>query len=276
MELSKPPFDELADHPVQTAARDEIVPLALEHIPDSAIRSLVQDMNQSGVSVLRNYIQPADLQRLQKFVEDTVDAAGGEYVGFDGKEKLQGTLLGELGGQPEFLSLMHRVYEQGSGSLAPKQSIYQVLRCLKGKSGLKHSLMFHYDSYVVTALLPIIIPTEGNAGHLVMAPNWRKLRSSYILNMLDKVLLDNRITQSLLRYAFNTGRLGLKQIAMVPGNLYLFWGYRAIHANEACDPDKIRATALFHFADPHMDSGLRQFTGRAKARAAAEAASAGK
>jgi hypothetical protein len=271
MEFSNPPsFEELAKIPVRTAVRDSVVPVTLDPVPDEAIRSLVKDMNQNGVGVLRNYIQPADLSQLKKFVEGTVEAAGGEYVGFDGKEKLRGTLLGEIGDQPEFLSLMRRVYEQECGSPAPKQSIYQVLRCLKGKSGLKHSLMFHYDSYVVTALLPIIIPTEGNAGHLVMAPNWRRLRSSYMLNMLDKLLLDNRLTQTVLRYAFKTGRLGLKQIAMVPGNLYLFWGYRAIHANEACDPDKIRATALFHFADPHMDSGLRQFTGRAKARAAAE------
>jgi hypothetical protein len=32
---------------------------------------------------------------------------------------------------------------------------------------------------------------------------------------------------------------------MIPGNLYFFWGYRTVHANEACDPDKIRATALW-------------------------------
>jgi len=59
----------------------------------------------------------------------------------------------------------------------------------------------------------------------------------------------------------------LKQIPMVPCNLYFFWGYRTVHANEACDPDKIRATALFHFGDPHANSGLRRFTGRAKSRA---------
>jgi hypothetical protein len=54
---------------------------------------------------------------------------------------------------------------------------------------------------------------------------------------------------------------------MVPGNLYLFWGYRSVHANQACDPDKIRATALFHFGDPRTNSRLRRFTGRAKSRA---------
>jgi hypothetical protein len=43
---------------------------------------------------------------------------------------------------------------------------------------------------------------------------------------------------------------------MAPGDLFL--GYRTVHANEACDPDKISATALFHFGETHADSGLRR------------------
>ena len=138
---------------------------------------------------------------------------------------------------------------------------------MKGKSGLKHALRFHYDSYVVTALLPVIIRSTGSAGHLIMAPNRRPVRSSYLFNLLDKIVLNNPATQFLLRQAFRSGLLKLQQIPMIPGNLYIFWGYRSVHANEPCDPDKIRATALFHFGDPHADSGLRRFTGRAKSRA---------
>jgi len=54
---------------------------------------------------------------------------------------------------------------------------------------------------------------------------------------------------------------------MVAGNLYLFWGYLSVHANEPCDPDKIRATALFHFGYPHTGTALRRFTGKARVRA---------
>ena len=194
-------------------------------------------------------------------------AAGGEYVVFTGQETVAGTLLDKLPASPAFVDLLHRVYEQGSAHAAPNQSLYHVLRCLKGKSGLKHAFCFHYDSYVVTALLPVIIPAQGSAGHLVMAPNWRPVRSLYLFNLLDKIILDNPATQFLLRHAFRSGLLKLKQIRMIPGNLYLFWGYRSVHANEPCDLDKIRATTLFHFGDPHAGSSLRRFTGRAKSRA---------
>ena len=235
-------------------------------ITEETIINLVADMNRVGFGVVAGYLEPADLGDLRRFVESAVAAASGEYVVFTGEQAVAGTLLDKLSASPAFVNLLHKVYEHGSGRAAPDQSLYQVLRCLKGKSGLKHALRFHYDSYVVTALLPVIIPSQGSAGHLVMAPNWRPVRSSYLFNLLDKILLDNPATQFLLRHAFRSGLLKLKQIPMIPGNLYFFWGYRTVHANEACDPDKIRATALFHFGDPHADSALRRFTGRAKSR----------
>jgi hypothetical protein len=100
-----------------------------------------------------------------------------------------------------------------------------------------------------------------------MLPNFRRMRRFYWQNLLDKVFLDNKVTQSILRKAFEAKRLGFKQVQMNPGSLYFFWGYRTIHANEACDPDLIRATALFHFGDPHTNAALRKFTGRATVRA---------
>jgi hypothetical protein len=230
------------------------------------IVDLVGDMDRVGFGVLPGYLEPADLEDLQQFVRAAVSAAGEEYVAFAGEEAVAGTVLQMLSASPAFVNLLHQVYEQGTGRLAPNQSLYQLLRCLKGESGLNHALRFHYDSYVVTALLPVIIPSQGRAGHLVMASNTRPVRSLYLFNLLDKIILDNPATQFLLHHAFRSGLLKLKQIPMVPGNLYFFWGYRSVHANEACDPDKIRATALFHFGDPHADSGLRRFTGRAKSR----------
>jgi len=241
--------------------------LSLPELSHERVVELVTDMNTKGFGVLPGYLQSADLAGLRSFVEGAVAAAGEQYVSFAGEEPVAGTLLQVLSNSPAFVDLLHQVYELGAGRPAPDQSLYQLLRCLKGESGLKHALLFHYDSYVVTALLPIIIPTEGLTGKLVMAPNVRPIRSSYLFNLIDKIILDNPVTQFFLRKAYRSGLLKLKQIPMVPGNLYFFWGYRSVHGNEACDPDKIRATALFHFGDPHVHSRLRRFTGRAKSRA---------
>jgi hypothetical protein len=254
--------------PVEAKLSEVREGLVLPEISNEKVQSVVRDIDRQGFGVIENYLSPEDLASVQNFVESAVAEAGGEYVGFIGKQGVAGSVLDKLSDPGAFETLLHRVYESGTGLQPPKQSLYQVLRCLKGESGARHALFFHYDSYVVTALVPIIIPTRGRAGHLVMMPNVRRVRSNYLFNVMDKILLDNRLTQNMLRWAYEHGWLGLKRVAMVPGNLYFFWGYRTVHANEACDPDKIRATALFHFADPHVDSKIRNLTGKAHYRAA--------
>jgi hypothetical protein len=116
--------------------------------------------------------------------------------------------------------------------------------------------LFHYDSYVVTMLIPIEIPTVGKTGDFLMLPNTRGIRKARLLNLIDKVLLDNAVSQWLLRNLTARGIIRLTRIKMVPGNAYFFWGYRSIHTNEPCDPDRVRATALFHFANPHAGAAV--------------------
>ena len=127
----------------------------------------------------------------------------------------------------------------------------------------EHSLRFHYDSYVLTALIPIEIPTIGPKGDLLIIPNARKIRDSYAANLVDKILIDNSLSQRWLKRKARRGGSEIVRLSLVPGNLYFFWGYRSIHTNEACSPDKVRATALFHYADPHEESRIKKRMNRA-------------
>jgi hypothetical protein len=236
-----------------------------EHLPqlcDHAVRSLAARIDERGFAVLPDYLEPEALEKLQTFVRQRVLEAGGEYVAFSGREDVTGTLLDKLPDRAEFAGLLRRLYEQATGKAAPAQALHQVLRCLAGRTALKESFIFHYDSYVVTLLLPILIPNQGRRGHLVLWPNLRAVRPAYVLNLLDKLLVDNKLSQFLLKQLFRLGFLRLPRVEMIPGHLYMFWGYRTLHTNEPCDPENIRSTALFHFGDPHGDSWLRRRMGR--------------
>jgi hypothetical protein len=79
--------------------------------------------------------------------------------------------------------------------------------------------------------------------------------------LIDKILLDNALTQWILRRMAKTNPRFVK-VAMTPGDLYFFWGYRSVHTNAPCDADKVRATALFHYVDPHRESRLKAILGR--------------
>jgi len=226
------------------------------------------DIDRQGYGVLSDYISEEELLAARALALAAVEASGGEYFCFMGPDALAGTVLSELPRSDTFKNVCQRLYELSTGKTAPEISFYQIFRCLKGATGQGHSNRFHYDSYVLTALLPVAIPATGFRGDLVVIPNVRRIRRRYLSNVLDKVVVDNKIAQIFLRLAAH--RLA-KTVAvkMRPGDMYFFWGYRSVHTNKPCDPDKLRATALFHYGDPHQNSRTRSLIRRLKVSVAA-------
>ena len=225
--------------------------------PEVKPASLVAEMDRNGYAVIHDYLSPGQLDEMRSFVAAAVGRANGAYVGFTTPESVAESGLDRLGASPEFNSLLRQIYEIATRKTAPEEPLYQVLRCLTGKSFGQHSLLFHYDSYLLTVLIPVEIPVTGQTGDLVMLPNTRPIRSSYYRNVLDKILLDNRVTQFLMKALHRRGWLPVTRLKLQPGNAYFFWGYRSIHTNEACDPNSVRATALFHYANPHLGRSRR-------------------
>ncbi len=235
-------------------------------MPSATAIALVGDMNTRGYGVAENCISLDALADLRRYVHDSVSKTGGEYVAFSGPDAMRGTFLQDLAASPNFQTLCREIYSSGVQKPAPPVSFYQLVRCLAGKTGEQNAWFFHYDSYVLTILVPVLIPTEGQPGDLIMFPNKRPVRKTYIGNLIDKLFLHNRLTQNRLRQGVLSGRLTPERIKMQPGNAYFFWGCRSIHTNEPCDPDKIRATALFHYVDPYADSWLRKTSLRLRNR----------
>jgi hypothetical protein len=219
----------------------------------STIDYLRAAMDLNGVGVLHQCLSREFLEKVVEFVTGELAKTRGEYFSYVGSDKVAGSPLEELGRSPAFRSVLTGIYEQAMGHPGPQGDFLQVLRVLSGVTGLPESHKFHFDAYVVTALVPIIIPTgpEEVRGDLVMYPNMRSVRSSVLANLCEKVLLQNSVIASLLATPFVQRRLGAKIIPMQPGNIYVFWGYRSLHANRPCPTDSVRATALFHFANPH-------------------------
>jgi hypothetical protein len=231
-------------------------------LTDLEIASLVQDIERLGYAVLPGYVEAKDLDALRRFVRDAVATARNTYTMLSGPEPVANTALGKMADSRALKRACMRVYELATSRPAPDQGYYQILRCLIGDIGRRHSMVFHFDSYILTLLLPIEVPTGKESGELIVIPNVRPIRRWYISNLIDKVLLDNAITQQILRRMAKLHPERFVRIPMNPGDLYFFWGYRSIHTNAPCDADKIRATALFHYMDPHRGSRLKNLLGR--------------
>jgi hypothetical protein len=235
--------------------------ISFAEIGDEAISSIVSQIDTKGFAVLPNFVESEDLVRARAFVAEALHASNGDYRGFVGPDEVSGSGLDVLARSQRLRTMMERIYERGTGRSPPPQEFYQLLRCLTGPSAEVHSNRYHYDSYVITMLIPIEIPTGGQTGDLLLIPNARSIRSQYWINVVDKILLDNAITQFALRKLTNVGLIKVTRLKLVPGHAYFFWGYRTIHTNEPCDPDRVRATALFHYANPHVGAAvpLRKF-----------------
>lgn len=227
-------------------------------VPSRTIDELRAAMDRDGFAVLPGRLSTAFLAEARAFVLAELGQAGGEYFCYLGPDRLGRRPLAALGRSAGFRRLFAGLYERAMPRPAPGDGVFQVLRVLAGATGLRHANRFHYDAYLITALVPILIP-EGPAaerGNLVLYPNLRRPRGSAWLNLAEKALLQNRLAGRLLASAWLQRRLGAKEVPMEPGNIYLFWGYRSLHANRACPPGRVRATALFHFADLHARNPL--------------------
>ena len=248
---------------LQAALEKWIIP----SISEDRIQQIVKDINRDGIAQVSDFFPEVIVQGMREFIENKVEENGNEYIGMIGRSAVEGTALQKLSNSKEFNSLLRRIYELGMNKKVPDQNIYQVVRCLTGESGLAHNFYFHYDTYIVTALVPIVIPTEGQTGDLIINMNRRKFRPSYLANLVDKIILQNTFMQNTLKNQAIARSNGFKSVKIQPGNIYFFWGYQTCHANEPCEINKLRSTALFHFGDPYTDSRIRKFTGRAEARA---------
>jgi hypothetical protein len=226
-------------------------------VPEDQIVRLADDINRNGYGLLEGCLSERDLEPLRKLVQDSGYDPQGKYASLQDVRNLGGTALAELPQSPQFKTLCQRLYELGTGSKPVQNGFYQVFRCLSGPVGQKNSYIFHYDTYVLTVLVPIIIPEDAPRGDLLMFPNARPIRRAYLHNLLDKALVDNPISRRILKFVAKRRKFGAVAINMRPGNLYFFWGYRTIHANEPCDPANVRATALIHFGDPHQGNRTR-------------------
>lgn len=234
------------------------------------VQTLATDIDTHGFTILKNVLSEPELDQLQAFTDSRALKHPGEYFAYHGENALSESLLASLWSDPSIKQLLESLYRHAAQQDSPSQQIFPVLRCIQGSRGVRESNCFHFDASLVTALIPIYIPTEGReCGDLMIFPNSRKLRSNVVRNVVEKALLQNRFSRWLTCIAIRQGWLHPKVLKLVPGNIYLFWGYRSLHANQPCSPGLKRATAILHFGDPHSGSmATRMILGINQRRAA--------
>lgn len=229
----------------------------IREVAPSEVDQLMWEMDQNGFGHLRDIVPHEIISAARRYVAAKLRLHCYEYFSYCGRDAVEGSVIGDLGSLSALPKILTETYERGTGKTAPAVDLYPVLRVVTGKTGLRQSYLFHYDAYVVTAVVPIAIPRGGDKrGDLIIYPNLRRVRKSVLVNLFDKLLLQNVLARRAARGMLVQRILGAKVVRMQPGDIYFFWGYQSLHANEPCASGSVRATAAFHLGDPHENSLL--------------------
>jgi hypothetical protein len=225
----------------------------IRDVSSSEIDQAVRDMAVQGYGRFPDLLSEQAIDEARRYVLDELSKHSGEYFSYAGADAVRGSLLAELGASSTFRDLFVQIYQRGLGRTAPETLLFQVLRVLSGQTGLKRAYQFHYDAFVVTALVPIAIPSGPGEkrGDLIIYPQLRNIRSNVLFNVLEKGLLQNPLARRMARSSLMQRSFKSTVLRMRPRDVYFFWGYQSLHGNEPCLVTSVRATALFHYADPH-------------------------
>lgn len=218
---------------------------------------LFDELQDKGFTCLPNAVDPLFLQKVRHTVDALIEERGHRYFTIIQPQKQQGGPFAEMVETPGFVDLLRNLSRRSHSEAAVEDfELYNVLRVIAGQDAAKTAFEFHYDATVLTVLMPIFIPggAPDKAGDLVAMPNRRDYRSSALVNLGEKVIMQNPLAFKYYGARYGSGKRNVQQLK--PGNLYFFNGYRTFHGNLPCEAGAKRATLLFHFGNPHAGDRL--------------------
>ncbi|MBI96485.1 hypothetical protein CL656_05010 [bacterium] len=218
------------------------------------IDNIKTQLENHGIVEFRNFLSCEQLLEYQLFfnVNGNDQWKRFSFPEMIDYEKVRSDLLKKLSCHPGILELFENVHGQLCKKISPDQTFFPNLRIFYGNVGEKEAFNFHFDAYALTILMPILIPDEENGknGDLIIFRRRRKLHSNSILNLFQKLILQNTFVRYLFTKRIFQKLFKAKLVKLKPGNLYLFLGYQTIHGNLPCNRENIRATACYHYSLP--------------------------
>lgn len=222
---------------------------------------VAEQLDRAGVVCLQAHVSPDLLNSACREVRELLAANGGADFSVVDVQNRPELSVSRIVTDAELKSLVTELARIGCPDASGVQDdVYGVLNVATGRPRRRRSPRFHFDSNTVAAVIALIIPSHEAvpSGELALFANWRPFRRSVVTNILEKLrLVDPRQRRRLRSLALDPR--GDHLLRLQPGNAYVFWGYRALHAAMPPAPGTLRATLVVHCGNPHGASGLLAF-----------------
>ncbi len=216
-----------------------------------------QNIEKNGFHCFEDFINKKELETLRAEIYKKLEENNFQYF-FLTSEYLNNSLLNNSKFSSKIKNLLIEILKEYGFDARNGEDLYKVLRVVTGRKSKKVSLDFHFDAHLLTLLIPIIIPNreDSDNGDLLIIKNLRKLHNKIFLNIAQKIFFQSRFFRYILSKKMFAKIFQKEKLKLVPGNIYIFNGFRTLHANLNINPADVRATCLVHFYDIFKDSSL--------------------
>jgi hypothetical protein len=212
------------------------------------------DLDRDGLVRLTGVIPPEWLTSARAGVDEYLAGHGsGEHSLVD-PEHWQCSTIAELALDERVESFLHSltfIAETEKPGFAGYRQ--RVLRILDGSAVDSPPFDWHYDANAVTMLIPIVIPDDGS-GQVAMFPDHRPHRRSATLSAAERLFVHNKVYGRRLRRRYESDPEAFT-LRLNPGDVYLFRGYRALHATLPWPSSTLRVTLLLQYGHPYGPEG---------------------
>lgn len=167
----------------------------------------------------------------------------------------------ELNDKEALTQTFHELAEKIHGGPLEPQEPYVISRVVSSTS-LNESFRSHFDSHVLTVVIPIQVPDgeKYKQGELVVMPKKRHYPKSEIINIIQKIFYGSFIYRWWLMR--NTKKLEeqdkIKVVHIGEIDNLVFKGTETLHCNFPFEGNSIRQTLLLHYGDP-KPNGIGSF-----------------
>lgn len=225
------------------------------------INNIINKINENGFFSLENFVDPIDIDLCRNYILEYDKKYNKNFYTKIDLCNEEGSIFNIFLSKYKITDLASEISNLNTDIKSNNNESLNVLRVIHSDPKNGNSLKFHFDASAVTILIPIEIPNLNSgdySGSLIILPNIRKFNTGYFFNLLQKIILQNSLSRKLLMLIIRD-RLEKYIVNLVPGNIYIFWGYRSLHANMSINGFIKRSTLIFHFNYIHSDSMLLRF-----------------
>ena len=220
---------------------------------------LINDLNNYGYAEIDNFLTKDEHSQILTFLEEKKNRFKNNNFSLS-DEELNLDIFKKIFNKHDFKTLFTEILNFNKINVKIEgRQLHTVLGYRTGNKNPKKTIpMYHFDAYLITILIPIIVPPqkEKYKGELLIYPNLRKIHKFMITNFIIKILTQNFIFRYLINFSFFKNFFKMHKLNLNLNKIFFFYGYRSMHGVESIGLNVKRSTLLYHIYNPHLDTFL--------------------